>query len=397
LAPVKLRLALAATVFLLAGPGLAAPPAKPATPGRTTAASAAPEALASGPQVTARAYLVQNGTTGEVLLASKARVHLPIASITKLMTVLVALQHARLDDVVTVSGRAARVGESSVNLQPGERLTVRDLVEAALIQSANDAAVALADHVGGSETGFVAMMNSEAQKLGLRDTDFANPDGLDSPGQYSSARDVTRLARIAMHNPVIRSVVGRSTATIAGGRVLTTWNDLLTRFPGLFGVKTGHTDAAGWSEVAAAQVHGVTIYATLLGGATREGRNADLAALLAWGLSRYRTVDLVTARRVYATATAPYGRRALALVAAGRVRRIVRVDRRLVERVVAPSVISLPVRKGEPIGEVRVYAAGRLVASRPLVASRTIEKPGLIGRSEWYLGQAAHHVWSWFS
>ena len=97
----------------------------------------------------------------------------------------------------------------------------------------------------------------------------------------------------------------------------------------------------------------MTIYATLLGGATREGRNGDLAALLAWGLSRYRTVDLVAKRRIYATATAPYGRPGLALVAAGPVRRIVRVDRPLVEQVVAPSVISLPVRKGERIGEVR--------------------------------------------
>jgi serine-type D-Ala-D-Ala carboxypeptidase (penicillin-binding protein 5/6) len=374
LAPVKLRFALAATAFLLAGP-----------------------ALAGAPQVTARAYLVENGTTGEVVVASRPRAHLPIASITKLMTVLVALRHAHLDDVVTVSGRAAEVGESSINLRPGERLTVRDLVEAALIQSANDAAVALAEYVGGSQPAFVAMMNAEARKLGLRDTHFANPDGLDAPAHYSSAHDVTRLARIAMRNPVIRSVVGRPTATITGGRVLTTWNDLLTRFPGAFGVKTGHTGAAGWSEVAAARAHGVTVYATLLGGATREGRNGDLAALLAWGLSRYRTVDLVTPRRVYATATAPYGRHALALVVAHPLRRVVRVDRTLVEQVVAPSVISLPVRKGEALGEVRILDRGRVVARRPLVASRTIAKPGLVGRSEWYLGQAAHHVWSWVS
>ena len=356
-------------------------------------------ATASPPRVTARAYLVQNGTTGEVLLASRARAKLPIASITKLMTVLVTLQHSRLSDVVAISGRAAQVGESSIDLLPGERLTVHDLVEAALIQSANDAAVALAEHVGGSQARFVAMMNAEARKLGLRDTHFANPDGLDAPGHYSSARDVTRLARIAMRNKVIRSVVGHTTATIAGGRTLTTWNDLLARFPGLFGVKTGHTGAAGWSEVAAARArgNGVTIYATLLGGATREGRNGDLAALLAWGLARYRTVDLVERQRVYTTAKAPYGRRALALVAAAPDRRMVRVDRPLVEQVVAPSVVSLPVRKGERIGEVRIYAGHRLIARRPLVASRTIERPGLIGRSEWYLGKAAHHAWSWIS
>jgi D-alanyl-D-alanine carboxypeptidase (penicillin-binding protein 5/6) len=372
---VKLRLALLATALLLS----------------------AQAATAGAPQVTGRAYLVQNGVTGEVLARSHDRERLPIASITKLMTVLVALQHARLDDVVTVSRSAAAVGESSIFLRKGERITVRDLVEAALIQSANDAAVALAEHVGGSQSAFVAMMNAEARKLRLPDTHFANPDGLDAPGHYSSAHDVTRLARIAMKNPVVRDVVRRSTATISGGRVLTTWNDLLGRFPGLLGVKTGHTAAAGWSEVAAARAHGVTVYATLLGGDTREDRNADLAALLAWGISRYRTVRLIAPERVYATAAVPYGRRPLALVASGRATRLVRVDRALVERVVAPSAVSLPVTKGQVLGEVRVYLGSKVVARRPLVAARSIERPGLVARSEWYAGRALHHVGSWVS
>ena len=124
----------------------------------------------------------------------------------------------------------------------------------------------------------------------------------------------------------------------------------------------------------------MTIYATLLGGATREGRNGDLAALLAWGLARYRTVDLVKRQRVYTTAKAPYGRKALALVAAAPDRRIVRVDRPLVEQVVAPSVVSLPVRKGERIGEVRIYAgqpADRAAAARRVAHDREarIDRP----------------------
>jgi D-alanyl-D-alanine carboxypeptidase (penicillin-binding protein 5/6) len=240
-------------------------------------------------------------------------------------------------------------------------------------------------------------MNAKARALGLRDTHFANPDGLDAPDHYSSAHDVTRLARIAMKNPVIREVVDRRSATISGGRVLSTWNDLLGRFPGTFGVKTGHTTAAGWSEVAAARAHGVTVYATLLGGATRQGRNADLEALLAWGISRYRTVRVISPERIYASAAAPYGRRPLALVATGRETRIVRVDRPLVERVVAPSAVSLPVSKGQVMGEVRVYAGSKLVGRRPLVAARSIRRPGLLARSEWYAGRAAHHIWSWVS
>ena len=357
----------------------------------------APSAYAGAPAVSARAYLVQNGVNGEVLAQRHDRERLPIASITKLMTVLVALQHAKLDEVVTVSRSAAAVGESSIYLRKGERLTVEELVEAALIQSANDAAVALAEYVGGSQSAFVAMMNAEAQRLGLHDTHFANPDGLDAPGHYSSAHDVTRLARIAMKNRVIREVVDERTAEISGGRTLSTWNDLLGAYPGVFGVKTGHTSAAGWSEVAAARSHGVTVYATILGSPARDTRNGDLAALLTWGLSRYRTVQPIRPGRIYAVARAPYGRRALALVASRPTTRIVRVDRPLVERVVAPTAVSLPVARGQKLGEVRVYAGRRLLARSPLVAARAIAKPGFLARAGWYTGRTLHHIGSWFS
>ena len=355
-------------------------------------------ALASAPSVGGRAYYVENAANGDVLLTRAARERVPIASITKLMTVLVTLEHAKLGDVVTVTRQAAATGESTIDLQVGEQITVGELVEAALIQSANDAAVALAGYVGGgSQKAFVALMNRKAHELGLRDTHFANPDGLDAAGHYSSARDVTRLAEIAMHNPVIRDVVRQTQAFISGGRILHTWNDLLSTFPHLLGVKTGHTSAAGWSEVAAARGRGVTIYATLLGEPTRSQRNADLAALLAYGLSRYRVVPVISSQRVYASARAPYGRRALNLVAPRTLVRVVRVDRTLREQVVTPAVVSLPVVRGQRLGEVRVYAGRKLLASEPLVATRSIAKPGLLGRTGFYARRTADHLWSWLS
>lgn len=355
-------------------------------------------ALASAPKVDGRAYLVENGSTGEVLVARNARTRLPMASITKLMTVLVVLRYADPDEVVTVSRRAARVGESSAYLRPGDRLTVRELVEAALIQSANDAAVALAEHVGGgSERKFVALMNAEARRLGLTDTHFANASGLDAPGHYSTARDLTALARAAMRHPLVRATVRRREVTISGGRRLRNWNDLLGTLPGVIGVKTGHTSAAGWSEVVAARGSGVTVYATLLGAPTRAARNAALARLLSWGLSQYRIVPLVRAGRTYATAAVPYGKRPLALVAERSAVRVVRVGRPLVERVAAPAAVSLPVRRGERLGQVRVYERGRLVARVPLVAERSITRPGLLGRLGYYAGRTVHRVWSWIS
>lgn len=351
-------------------------------------------ASASPPPVAATAYYVENGATGEVLAGHRSSARVPVASITKLMTVLVALERAHPDDVVVASPAAAAVGESTIHLRAGERISVGDLVEAALVQSANDAAWALAAHVGAGDVGaFVRLMNAKARALGLRGTHFVRPDGLDVPGHVSTARDVTLLARVAMRNPTIRDIVDDRVATIAGGRRLHTWNDLLGTFPGVIGVKTGHTAAAGWSQVAAARGTGFVLYATILGSETRARRNADLAALLRWGLSRYAAAPVVDSGRTYARAGLGYGLGTVGLVAPTSVVRAARVDRPLRERVVAATAVELPVRKGQRLGEVRVYDGSRLVASSPLVAARSVERPGRSSRVRWYATRAWESIW----
>ena len=356
----------------------------------------APSALAEPSGIDARAYLVVDGATGETLVGKAVGQRVPMASITKLMTVLLALERARLDEMVTVEADATTAGGSAIGLQPGERISVRDLVQAALIQSANDAAQALADHVGGDEERFVALMNARAQELGLRQTHFVRPDGLDAAGHYSSARDVTQLARIAMRKPFVRATVRRTEASIAGGRSLYVWNDLLRTFPGLIGVKTGHTSDAGWCQVAAARARGVTIYATLLGGPSRAERNEDLAALLRFGLSRYRLASVISSDRVYASAPTQWDRGPVELVAGRAVERAVRLGAVLVERVVAPSVVALPVRRGQSLGEVQVYAGRRLLARAPLVARTAVSQPGLADKTAWYAERVAGNIAGWF-
>jgi D-alanyl-D-alanine carboxypeptidase (penicillin-binding protein 5/6) len=363
-----------------------------------TALAFVASAQAAAPPVSARAFLVENPATGEVLAQHGAWARAPIASITKLMTVLVTLDHAKWDDVVRVRSAAAAVGESTVNLRAGERITVGDLIKAALIQSANDAAVALADHVGrGDRQAFVELMNEKAEELGLERTHFLRPDGLDIAGHYSTARDVTTLAQIAMRIPKIRAIVRLRTDSIAGGRRLHTWNDLLGAFTGLYGVKTGHTAAAGWCEVAAVRRYGVTLYTTVLGSPTRSQRNNDLASLMRWGISRYRQTWVIQAGRVYVRAMVGYGKRAVPIVALRPLALPVRVDKPLVERIVAPAALELPVERGERVGEVRVYSGNRLVARRPLVAARSVERPGLAGRIGFYAGNTVEHVGDWFS
>jgi serine-type D-Ala-D-Ala carboxypeptidase (penicillin-binding protein 5/6) len=357
-----------------------------------TAFCLAAPAQAAVPPVHARAYLVQDARTGEVLAASNANERLPIASITKLMTVLLTLEHHKLTDVVTVDPRAAAVGESTVDLRSHEQLTVGDLLKATLIQSANDAADALALSIAPDYGAFAELMNAKAAELGLHNSHFVRPDGLDMPGEYSSAADATKLARLVMRTRFVRDTVREKTATIAGGRVLHTWDDLLSVFPRTIGVKTGHTNAAGWCQVAAVRARGITIYATLLGGPSRSVRNADLESLLAWGISEFRVVPLVQRDRVYASVELPFGKAPLALRAAKPLNAVARIGRPLTERVVAAQAVSLPVREGRVLGRVEIWSGSRLLGRRDLVASRTINKPGVVRRLGWYAGRAGHNL-----
>jgi D-alanyl-D-alanine carboxypeptidase (penicillin-binding protein 5/6) len=350
------------------------------------------------PSVDARAVLVGNGVTGEMLHRVRQAQKVPIASITKVMTALIVLENARPDAVITVRGPAPTIGGSRIGLRAGERISIRDLLTAVLVQSANDAAYALAYHVGdGSVARFVAMMNRKARELGLRDTRFVRPDGLDAEGHYSSARDLFKLARVAMHKPLFRKLVRIKTTTISGGRDLRNWNDVLFSYGGTIGVKTGHTSAAGWSEVAAARRNGITIYAVILGSSSRDQRNADLVRLLDWGFDQYRTVTAISAGTVYAEALVPFAEQRLQLVADEPAYALVRADRQLVERVVAPAMVGLPVEEGQRLGEVQVLDGTKVIATRPLLAAESIGEPSLGERVGWYAGRALDHAGNLFS
>jgi D-alanyl-D-alanine carboxypeptidase (penicillin-binding protein 5/6) len=365
------------------------------------AVSAAPVQASSGastrdaaaPRVQASAwYLV--GPEGEVLTAHRARQLRAIASITKLMTAAVAVERVGLSETVTVDRRVAAVGESTAYLRPGERLTVADLVRATLVPSGNDGALALAYHVGqGSVERFVELMNAKARELGLADTSFRNPHGLDEPGHVSSARDATVLLRYAFGIPFIRDALGRESVELPGGRVVPTTDDLLASWPRFLGGKTGHTGDAGWSQAGAAQGRGAVVYGTVLGAASRAERSEALRALLQHGLDRYRRIAAVTPGRTYAEADTGYGRPAVALVAPRAILRTVRDDVSLIERVVAPSSVALPVRAGQRLGTVEVWKGDTLLASSPLLAAEEIAEPGLLAKASWYARTTLGNLW----
>lgn len=215
----------------------------------------------------ASAYLVK--IDGREVWSRNAEAPLPPASLTKMMTALLALERADLRSVVTVSGGAGRETGTRLGLAPGDRLTVLELLAATLLGSANDACHALADNVGGSETKFVVLMNARAREMGLSGTRFANACGHDAPTMHSTARDLARLAETAMGNPVFAKMAGLEDGWIStadGGKKfpLENKNLLIGRYRGAIGVKTGFTGAAGKCLVALAERGGKRVLLVLL-------------------------------------------------------------------------------------------------------------------------------------
>lgn len=221
------------------------------------------------PPIQARAAFLVDLTTGRVLYARNADARLPMASTTKITTAALTLAHARLGDMVRVSQNAATIGQSTMELRRGERLSVRDLLYGLLLNSGNDAAVALAEHVGGSVPRFVGMMNALAHALGMKNTHYATPHGLDAPHHYTSARDLATIAEYAMRDRTFRQIVSTENYHIPRTRhnqehYLGNINRVMYWFPGVDGVKPGDTDAAGLCQVVSDWRGGHHLLAVLL-------------------------------------------------------------------------------------------------------------------------------------
>ena len=249
---------------------------------------------------TAQAAIVVDGVDGTVMFAKRPDAERAIASTTKLMTALLSLEEAKPGDVFTAPGYDAMPAESRINLRAGERMTVHDLLEALLLESANDAAVDLAENIAGSREAFVEQMNERAGELGLDHTSYANPIGLDDPGNYSSARDLATLARTLLRNRRFARIVDSPEATLESGshvRVVQNRNDLVAAYPWVNGVKTGYTTNAGNVLVgSAARGPRARVISVVMGEPTEAARDADTLTLLRWGLDRFSRVRVVAAR-----------------------------------------------------------------------------------------------------
>jgi D-alanyl-D-alanine carboxypeptidase (penicillin-binding protein 5/6) len=236
------------------------------------------------PPIAAAAYVVVDGDTGEALASLNADQPRPVASLGKLMTARLVLDAGPLEDTATVPPLQIAGDESQAGLEPGDHVSRGELLQAMLVASANDAARTLAVDVAGNEHSFVRMMNAEAAAAGLDATRYANPVGLDDPAQHSSAADLARIARDLMQDPAFRRIVAAESIRINGSELPAT-NDLLGVYRGADGIKTGHTDEAGWCIAASATRDGRSIVAVVLGAPTEQARDAAARALLDYGFS----------------------------------------------------------------------------------------------------------------
>jgi serine-type D-Ala-D-Ala carboxypeptidase (penicillin-binding protein 5/6) len=346
-------------------------------------AGALPAHAASPPPVDLASYVIADGRDGRVLAQRNADAPRAIASITKMMTAYLALRDDALTKTYTVPVAATRIGESTAGLRAGHRVTGRDLLEGLLVPSANDAAETLAIGIAGSESAFVDRMNQTARRLGMRDTVYRAPYGLDTAGQHSTAADQLILARLLMRDGRVRSIAKLRSAVVDGVRLAAS-NTLLGNYAGLDGVKTGHTGQAGWCLAASAKRGARRIFVVGLGAPNEASRNQEIARLLDWGFAQLHPVTAVRAGAPAGTVPLPYGGTVGAEVARS-LRVTLRPGERLRLRYRVASV-HLPLAQGDPVGQVDVMVGSKVVASAPLAATRAVADPGLFDRLSWFAG-----------
>jgi D-alanyl-D-alanine carboxypeptidase (penicillin-binding protein 5/6) len=294
---------------------------------------------------------------GAVLASRDPDREVAIASTTKLMTAYLALRDLRFRQRITTPHFSTIPGEALLGLQPGERDTVHDLLYGLLLPSGGDAAITLATGDAGSIPAFVSKMNATAVALGLDRTHYSTPVGLDTPGNYSTATDLAKLARILLRDRRFARIVDTASATLTGGdevRQVVNRNDLVARYPWVVGVKTGYTLDARYVLVAAGRRHGSTLISVVLGAPRAPARDDDSLDLLRYGFSLYRPNRSIAAGQALAHPEIRDGTGRLALVAAHPVRVWTRPGQRVEVARRAPRTVRGPIRRGRRLGRATV-------------------------------------------
>ena len=333
--------------------------------------------------VEAQAALLMEKTTGQVLYAKNEHEQLEPASVTKVMTLLLAMEaldegRIRYDDTVTVSAYAASMGGSQVFLSEGEQITVEDLFKAICVASGNDASVAMAEHIAGVTELFVEQMNARAKQLGMNDTHFVNCTGLPAEGHVTSAWDIALMSReLILHHPDIRRFTTIWMDTLRGGSFqLSNTNKLIRFYDGATGLKTGSTDAAGFCISATAERDGMELIAVIMKGQTADKRNTDAKTLLNYGFSTYALAAIAPQEPLAPVPVRLGAEDAVQPVLPSGSTLLVEKTKagQLTQSVELPAEVEAPVAAGQALGTLTVRAGDEVLLELPLQAEQAVEK-----------------------
>lgn len=340
------------------------------------------------PTVAASSYLLIDADSGKVLTEHNADTPLPPASLTKMMTSYIASMEIlkgqlREEDEVLVSEKAWRMGGSKMFIEVGNRVRVIDLLRGVIIQSGNDASVALAEHIAGSEESFADLMNSHARRLGMNNTHFENATGLPGENHVSSARDMAIMAKAIIEDDPQHYAIYKEKEFVWNGIRQPNRNLMLWRDNTVDGLKTGHTDEAGYCLVASAKRDGMRLISVVMGTASEQARAAETQKLLTWGFRFFETRhfyqpdQVVSTARVWAGAQNQVG----VGLAEGLVLTLPKGQADKLEATVTlDSTIKAPIARGDVLGQVEVKLGEEVVHTGPLVALADVESAGLFGR-----------------
>ena len=342
------------------------------------------------PSLSASSAILIEPSSGEIIYSRNPYQRREIASTTKMMTALLLLERRSLKHRVRVANYNPGAGESTAGLIPGERLTSADMLRALLLASANEAAVSIAIDVGGSQKGFVRMMNARAKRAGLRGTHFSNPDGLDGRRNYSTARDLATLGTLLRENSFARRLVDRSKAEMRSGlrkRTVYNRNTLIGSVPWMNGIKTGHTSGAGYLLVGGASRNGAELISVVMGEPSEAARNADTLKLMRYGFGRYRSVNAVAKGQRFATLSVSGRDEKVQVIASRSADVVIRSGERPTTIISGlPTELTGPLAKGAPVGYVTVLRRGKSVARVPLVTSSAVAAPPLLAAAGGWIG-----------
>ena len=338
--------------------------------------------------VSAPAAILIEAGTGQVLFEKNSHERRPPASVTKIMTMLLTMEaiangQIGLDDMVSCSENAASMGGSQVYLEPGEQMSVRDMLKAVAVASGNDAAVALAEHIAGSMEGFVAMMNKRAEELGMADTHFVNCNGLDDPEHLTSAYDISLMSRELVKYPLILEFTGIWMDSLRDGAFgLVNTNKLIRFYEGANGLKTGSTSVAKYCLSASAVRDGMNLIAVIMGAETSKERFADATRLLDYGFANYAIAGSLLAPEELMPLSVVKGKVEQIEIGVSNEFHVLvnKAKLNIVEKhITLPETVEAPVKIGDTVGRVEFMIDGNRIGGTDIIAKTESEKMNPFG------------------